>query len=81
MDIHECIGWNMRRLRAERGLTQENFATDADFDRGYISGVERGVRNLAVHNLARIAAAFGVKPAELLDEEKALAFQKASRQS
>ena len=79
MDIHQCIGWNMRRLRAERGLTQEDFATDAGFDRGYNSGIERGVRNVSVHNLGRVAAAFGVKPADLLDEDKALAFQKASR--
>ena len=48
MDIRKRIGWNLRRLRGERDITQEDFATDSGFDRGYISGVERGVRNPSV---------------------------------
>ena len=42
MDVRKRIGWNLRRLRKERGISQEDFATDSGFDRGYISGVERG---------------------------------------
>src|SRR3546814_9397198 len=48
---------NLRRLRKERDVTQENFATDSGFDRGYISGVERGVRNPSATVLAKIADA------------------------
>lgn len=79
MDIRARIGWNVRRLRASRGITQEDFATDSGFDRGYISGVERGVRNPSVLVLARIAAALQVDVADLLDGAKAAAFAKASR--
>ncbi len=72
MDIRKRIGWNVRRLRKEREITQEDFATDSGFDRGYISGVERGVRNPSILVLERIANALGVDVVELLDAEKAV---------
>ncbi len=78
MDIRERIGWNLRRLRRERGVTQEDFATDSGFDRGYISGVERGIRNPSVLVLARIASALGVDVAELVDANKAVEFAKGN---
>lgn len=74
MDVHTRIGWNLRRLRKEREITQEDFATDSGFDRGYISGVERGVRNPSVKVLVRIADALKVDVAELFDAEKAAEF-------
>lgn len=67
MDVPQRIGWNLRRLRKERAISQENFATDSGFDRGYISGVERGVHNPSVLVLVRIANALGVDVAELFD--------------
>lgn len=76
MDIRKRIGWNVKRLRAEREITQENFATDSGFDRGYISGVERGVRNPSILVLERIATALKVDVADLLDEPKASEFAK-----
>ena len=79
MDIRKRIGWNVRRLRAEREITQEDFATDSGFDRGYISGVERGVRNPSILVLERIAQALGVDVADLLDEAKARQFAKSYR--
>ena len=74
MDVHKRIGWNLRRLRKEREITQEDFATDSGFDRGYISGVERGVRNPSVKVLVRIADSLKVDVAELFDAEKAAEF-------
>jgi len=71
MDVRERIGWNLRRLRKAKGVTQENFANDSGFDRGYISGVERGVRNPSAQVLERIADALGVDVAELFDAEAA----------
>lgn len=76
MDIRQRIGWNLRRLRAEREVTQEDFATDSGFDRGYISGIERGVRNPSVLVLERVAVALEVDLAELLDAEAAGEFAK-----
>ena len=60
-----------KRLIAERELTQEGFATGSGFDRGYISGIERGVRNPSVLVLERLAKALGVDLAELLDAKAA----------
>ena len=76
MDVRERIGWNLRRLRKDREITQEDFASDSGIDRGYISGVERGVRNPSVLVLSRIAAAIGVDVAELFDAEKAREFSR-----
>ena len=79
MDVRARIGWNLRRLRREREITQEDFAADSGFDRGYISGVERGVRNPSVDVLVRIASALRVDIAELFDAEKAAHFVDCSR--
>lgn len=79
MEIRKRIGWNVKRLRAERDITQEDFATDSGFDRGYVSGVERGVRNPSILVLERIATALKVDVADLLDEAKAKDFAKSRR--
>jgi transcriptional regulator with XRE-family HTH domain len=74
MDIRRRIGWNVRRLRAMRGITQENFATDSGLDRGYVSGVERGVRNPSLLVLQRFAASLDVDISELFDRVRAEEF-------
>ena len=79
MDVRKRIGWNLRRLRKERDITQEAFANESGFDRGYISGVERGVRNPSVLVLERIAKALKVDVAELLDRAKASEFSSQRR--
>lgn len=79
MDIGKRIGWNVKRIRALRGVTQEDFATDSGFDRGYISGVERGVRNPSVLVLERMCAALEIDVAELFDAKKAVEFAMGSR--
>jgi transcriptional regulator with XRE-family HTH domain len=42
------VGETVRRLRAERGYSQEGFAQAAKLNRGYMGGVERGQRNVGV---------------------------------
>ncbi|QDC03079.1 helix-turn-helix transcriptional regulator [Mesorhizobium sp. 8] len=79
MDIRDRIGWNLRRLRKERNFTQEEFATDSGFGRGYVSGVERGLRNPSILALARLAKALDVDVVELFDPVKAQQFAKSSR--
>lgn len=48
------IGSNIRRLRAERGYSQESFADAVSLHRTYMGGVERGERNLSALNLLKI---------------------------
>lgn len=60
------IGLTIRALRRERGLSQEALADLAHIDRSYMSSVERGLRNVSVLNVARIAAALDVPVRDLL---------------
>jgi transcriptional regulator with XRE-family HTH domain len=62
----QLLGTNVRRLRDERGWSQERLATESELDRTYISGVERGVRNPTLAVVARLAEAFAVPAFELL---------------
>jgi transcriptional regulator with XRE-family HTH domain len=64
--IHASFGQALRELRAERGLSQEAVALAAGLNRGYYSGVERGVRNVALANIAKIAAALDVTASDVL---------------
>ena len=52
--------------KKELGLSQEALSVDAEFDRSYMGGVERGEHNLTLMGLTKIAKALGVKPSELL---------------
>ena len=67
MDIRRRVGINVRRMRRERGLSQEALAFESGLHRTYISGVERGVRNPTVLVLAEIAGALKVPPHRLLE--------------
>lgn len=60
-----AFGRAVRRARKVRGLSQEELGFEADLDRTYVSGVERGVRNPTVRVVARLAAALGVCPSSL----------------
>jgi transcriptional regulator with XRE-family HTH domain len=66
MDAVQLLAFNVRKLRKERGLSQEELALDADMKRSYLSDLERGTRNPSVRALGRLAAALGVEPSHLL---------------
>jgi len=58
----------MRALRVAKGLSQEKFAANCGLDRTYISGVERGRRNISLKNIEVVAQSLGVKISELFAE-------------
>ena len=60
-----ALGRNVRKRREASGLTQEKLAELASLDPTYISGIERGVRNPGIKNVARLAKALGISTAEL----------------
>ena len=62
----EIFGHNVRRIRAEAGLSQEELAYRAKLHRTYISSIERGQRNVSVENIFAIADALKVPPGDLL---------------
>lgn len=67
MDWNAIVAANVKRLRIDRKLTQEQLAHEAEIDLTYLGGIERGRRNPSVSVLGRLAAALVVHPAQLLD--------------
>jgi transcriptional regulator with XRE-family HTH domain len=74
MDSRQVVGENVRRLRQQLGLSQEQLGFETDLHRTYISGVERGVRNPTVLVLDRLASALGVMSFELLQSQNEIIF-------
>ena len=70
-DLKVAFGDAVRKFRMARGLSQEKLAERADIHRTYIGDVERGLRNIALVNMHRIASALGVSLSSLIgDMEK-----------
>ena len=65
------VGRNIRRLRRERGVSQEDLADEIGVHRTYMGGVERGERNLTLRSLERLAERLGVSPLSLLEDPEA----------
>jgi len=64
-DIRYNFGERVRKLREQRGLSQEDLGMKAKIHRTYIGSVERGEQNVSIINIERIAKALGVSLAEL----------------
>jgi len=61
-----AFGEAVRAERERKGLSQEALGFEAELDRTYVSGIERGVRNPTVVTIRRIAEALGVAPSRLM---------------
>lgn len=66
MNGRALVARNLRRLRTERGVSQERLAADAGVDRAYISELEREQGNASVDLLDRLAVVLGVEVGEFL---------------
>lgn len=64
-DIRKQFGTRIRQLRTERGWSQEGFADRAGLHRTYVGSVERGLQNVSLQNIERLAATLGVSLADL----------------
>lgn len=60
------FGHGVRALRETKGWTQEKLAELSELDQTYVSGIERGRRNLGYRNLVKLAKALGVRASELV---------------
>jgi transcriptional regulator with XRE-family HTH domain len=70
MDVTRVFAENIKKLRRQRGLSQEALADLAGLHRTYIGAVERGERNITLLNANRIAEALEVELSECLRENK-----------
>jgi transcriptional regulator with XRE-family HTH domain len=62
------FGELVRRLRTERGYSQEEFSFRVGLHQTYVSSVERGERNVTIGTADRIAKALGMTLAGLFEE-------------
>ncbi|BDG74399.1 helix-turn-helix domain-containing protein [Roseomonas fluvialis] len=69
MDMRRLVGRNVRRIRLEKGLTQEAFAERSGFSQQYLSSLERGTRNPTVVTLFELASALGVSHVALVEPD------------
>jgi len=64
--LRGTLAYNIRLLRFENRISQEELAFRCELDRTYISAVERCVWNVALSNIEKIAGALNVDPWRLL---------------
>ncbi len=65
-DINKEVGFNIRKIREDKGFSQEKLAALADLHRAYVGQIERGEKNIGIKNLEKIAKALGVSIKDLL---------------
>jgi transcriptional regulator with XRE-family HTH domain len=66
MDMRKLVARNVKRIRQDRGLTQEELAERSGFSQQYISGLEQGRRNPTIVSIYELATALGVSHMELV---------------
>jgi transcriptional regulator with XRE-family HTH domain len=64
----KVFGARVRMLREFLDWSQDELAEQADLHRTYISGLERGERNVSVLNILRLARALRTTPGKILDD-------------
>jgi transcriptional regulator with XRE-family HTH domain len=65
-DIKTTFGKAVRRLRTDRGHSQEDFAAKAKINRSYMGRIERGAVNISLDNVQKIAKALGLTAGQLM---------------
>ena len=67
MDIRKRLGSNLKRLRDEKGWSQEEFADRAGIHRTYVSDIERAARNPTIMIVEKLAKPLRVSASALLE--------------
>ena len=71
MNLEQVFGEELRKIREEKGLSQEQLGFESEYHRTYISQLERGQKSTSLKAVFRIAAALGVKASELIGRVEA----------
>ncbi|MCK1410411.1 helix-turn-helix transcriptional regulator [Bradyrhizobium sp. 76] len=66
MDWRQVVATNLRRIRRERGFSQETLAYEADINRTYISKLEKGATWAGLEVLVKLSTVLQVEPSEFL---------------
>jgi transcriptional regulator with XRE-family HTH domain len=68
--LQKIIADNVRLLRRQKGLSQEELADICGYHRTYVGMIERGERNMTVATLEALAVALKVAPERLIARER-----------
>lgn len=68
MELEEIFGNELKKLRKEKNLSQEQVAEKSGFHVNYISFLERGINQPSLKSIFAIAAAFEMRPEELVSK-------------
>lgn len=66
--VRKILAQNIRALRDEAQLSQEELALRADVDRTYVSQIERAIGNPSLLVLCKLSAVLGVDVKQLFDQ-------------
>ena len=66
--IQKAFGEALKKLRMDRGISQEKYALQISMDRTYYASVEAGKRNISIQNIQKIADGFGISLSDLFIE-------------
>lgn len=69
-DVLGRFGRRLRRVRRQRGISQEKLAELAGLHRTYVSSVERGGRNISLLNIEKLATALDVPLTRLMPTDR-----------
>ena len=67
LDIRIRFGRAIRRIREEQEINQEEAAERCGLHRTYYSGIERGVRNISLMNIERVAKGLRISLQKLFE--------------
>ena len=68
MTLRRILARNLKRLRKERGLTQEELADLAGLNRNYVGMIERQENAASVDTLEALAKSLQVDPIRLIEQ-------------
>tara|TARA_R100001509_G_scaffold32112_1_gene17036 strand:+ start:14402 stop:14647 length:246 start_codon:yes stop_codon:yes gene_type:complete len=71
-----AVAETVKSLRKSSGLTQEELAAAAELDRTYISGIERGVRNVSLSSIEKLSNALSMTLPDFFDELRNVLIQR-----
>ena len=69
LTARQIFARNLRRYRRMRDISQEELALQAEMSRSYISGIERGERNVSIDNMGQLAQTLGIPLKNLVDPD------------
>lgn len=64
-DVKNKLANNIKKLRQEKGLSQESLSLELDFDVSYIGKLENKKMNISINRIIRLANFFGIHFNEL----------------